>query len=609
MNKSHLSTPAGNMCFATVVSVAILIGSTVVTAAEAVRRSPDTQIQHAAHTIWLKGANDQRLCATIVITEPEQSGVQGLAQNFVPGQWAVRVAKTRLEDIARLDYLTQFGLLERTEQSYNIGPISIAPASEYRSTVAGWVQSSQDAGQATFPCFYYGRRGKLDVIDYTETEKDSDGYSTVKINFTIGVSEIEKWAADPAASELFPEIRQAQKGQASSWTFVRAPNNKLKITRDHPEYIDDMTTPSRVSPGIDAVREAVASAHASDASRIEQKKTMPMACFPMLPSDWDQFWRVGDKQAATQARFVYSNRKHGTGLPNEEATYMRLVQLQAAGLLRLKDDPRHKQVLVRPAKAIQSLLSEHGNCLPLGSTRLEVAGMQGAGIHRDSRIFKARHIVEKPASWIRAIPKNKVPPDLAAVLRHGQAFRGTAFSAEMLSQRVAYVVEERPLLVQPTLDGIGVSQFWRDVTDKQIQSANVKTNEVHWISFSTPNSGGGSDTVVDVDVLPGNRPVIIVLVNDGDRVTWRFKVHPKAHVRAVVATGEFEQQVTGLPSGVALVIANSDSGRRDLRPTRTVDTRGFSSRPTTLQLGNALKIQDLQNTVRVVVGPGRGKSK
>lgn len=581
----------------------LLVGAAAM-AAEEVHLPPDAQIEHAARSVWLGGGNYRSLCTGDNLLDPDQQGLQELIQNFAPGQWAIRVARDRKEDVARLDYLAQAGFLDRREVFLNIGPISTTPALEYRPTLAGWAQSmGQEEDMIRHPCFYFGMAQVLKVTDYTESEKDTDGYSTVKINYVHGASEIEGWADTPEAAALFPSIRDAIAGRSESWTFVRAPNGKLKTSRGVPDYIDDIVAPTRNYPDMDAAREAIA--HTRDSPNLAPGLVLPPACMPLIPKYSTQLWKVGDKQAATEAVFIHSEQTSGAAHDVDERTYMRLIQLQRAGLLNLKDGAARGQVLVRPATAIRALIEKNGNCLPLGTTRIDIAGLQTDNWPGDRRRFKARYIVEKPARWIQAIKKDRLPPDLAVVLQYGQPFEGLVLRLRE-GWGAGYIVDRRPRVTTPMLGSIGIASFWQNVTEQSIGRTSVEENDVHLVSVvggapnpKTSRIAGHANTYVDVQVFPGVRPAIIVL-SGYEPIEWRFKVHPKARIRAVIVVGYYDQTVRGLPAGVALV--TSDISDLAINPARTLDDREFRERIGTM-LGTApLNIHKPEGAGPVVIG-------
>lgn len=580
--------------------LAMLLVGTAAMATEKVHMPPDAQIEYAARAVWLNGGNYRSLCADDHLLDPDQQGLQELTQNFAPGQWAIRVARSREKDVARMDYLAQAGFLDRREVFLNIGPISTVPALEYRPTLAGWVQSmNREEDTAYYPCFYFGMAQVLKVTDYTESEKGPDGYSTVKINFVRGASEIESWADTPEAAALFPSIRRAIAGYPGNFTFVRAPNGKLKIYRDAPNYIDDIVAPTRTYPDMDTAREAVA--RTRDSPNLAQGLVLPPACLPLIPKYSTQLWKAGDKQAATEAVFMYSAQTSGTAREVEERTYMRLVQLQRAGLLSLKVDTVRGRVLVRPAAAIRALIEKDGNCLPLGTTRIDIAGLQTDDWPGDRRRFKARYIVEQPARWIQAIPKDRLPPDLAVVLQYGQPFEGTVLKLRE-GWGAGYIVDRRPRVTPPRLGSIGAASFWHNVTEQSIARTLVEEHDVHLVSVNggapnpkTPQIAGYANTYVDVQVHPGVRPAIVVL-SGYEPIEWRFKVHPKAHIRAVIAVGYHDQTVRGLPAGVTLVTANS-SGLA-INPARTFDDKEFAGRISAI-INSARTVDDREFQKRI----------
>ena len=97
---------------------------------------------------------------------------------------------------------------------------------------------------------------------------------------------------------------------------------------------------------------------------------------------------------------------------------------------------------------------------------------------------------------------------------------------------------------------------------------------------------------------PGVRPVIVVL-SGYEPIEWRFKVHPKARIRAVVAVGHYEQTVRGLPAGVALVTASSDLA---INPARTSDDREFQERIGTILGTASLNIHKPEGAGPVIIG-------
>jgi RNA polymerase sigma factor (sigma-70 family) len=72
---------------------------------------------------------------------------------------------------------------------------------------------------------------------------------------------------------------------------------------------------------------------------------------------------------------------------------------------------------------------------------------------------------------------------------------------------------------------------------------------------------GGSDQV-DVEVRPGDKPIVLALVSYYT-VLWNVKLAKGAQVKAVVIGGYFEQEVEGIPPEIPLVHRTRFPGRRD----------------------------------------------
>ncbi len=587
--------------------------ASIAVAAEGRSLPPDAQIERAVRVVWMKGGNYRPLCSSVSFPDSDQQGFQELRQTFVPGQWVVRYARTeqRSAQLQKLDHLARFGLLERRDTFLNSGPIRGLPGAEYRPTRAGWVQSMAKEETATWPCFYYGMAQVREVFGYTESPKDDKGFGKVKVDFLKSVEDVPEWAKAEEATKLFPDIKASLDGQLTSFTFYRDPGGKLRTYPENREAIDDTTVDAPAPlPGMEIAMEAIERTRQSQNS--QQAAQFPRPCLPLLSKNMPQLWDEGKSSAATQAVLRIPETK-GTYREIANLAYARLMLLQQAGLLTLRGDPeRGGEVVVRPSPALRELLALHGNCLPLGKVRIDLAG-----IHRDEspgnrQIFKARYVVEDPAPWIRRLKNPRSLPDLAVVLRDGQPFEGTTAKTRD-GWTAAYLVDRRPELAPASLSAVGVSAHWRNVTELSIARTSVVDHEVHLIDTyggakdPRKRSQGTQDPAehVDVVVKKGTLPLLIV-VSAYRPIEWRFRVEQGARVDAVLALGYYEQQTRGLPGSTKVVSAYAADGMRRIDPAMTLigtlnkdPLSRFGARPASMQkvesdkavtVGGAMKI-------------------
>ncbi len=589
---------------------ALVMAVTVAAATSALAEDwmpPNAQIEHAARSVWSRGGNDRPLCVSYSVRNSEQQGVQELQQNFAPGQWVVRLAtRTRIQEIAKLDYFAKIGLLDRREAFINLGPIVIEPALEYRPTLAGWVQNIARASVLISPCFYYGKAQVLRILDYAESEKDAEGFSKVKINFVHGADGLVDWARTDEAIALFPEIKESLEGRRGTWTFYRAPGGKLTIERDQSRYIDDLIFAEPVGyPDIATARESVERSQKS--LNPQQGFALPSACLPLAPKDAVELWRKGDSQAAAAAVLKFPpTGESTTAFRRAKRTYMRLIQLQRVGLVRVKGDPARGEVVVRPTNTIRPLLGRYGNCLPLGETRIEVVGIISDDATGPRKRFKARYIVERPAPWIVGIRDPRQLPDLAAVLEHGQPFEGTILKMAH-GWGAAYIEDLRPEAVPATLSAVGAASSWRNMTERDIAHTSVREREIHAITAysgagdrKASATSGHATTRADVVVNPSERPIAIVLIGY-EPIRWRIHLRPRARVHAVVAVGYYEQTVSGISSTTVLVRANTVEESRVFRATTGL---GTYDRGTILSMlhGELTSVQQANGAMPAVIG-------
>ena len=513
--------------------------------------APDAQIERAVRTIWLNGGNRVPLCAALTGLHPDQQGSQELQQVFAPGQWVVRLAHTpqRRAEIAQLDHLAKFGLLERRDEFVNLGPIQALPAVEYRPTLAGWAQSISRGDAAAYPCFYFGMAQALKIVGYSESARDEAGFSRVAIYFLVGADAIEPWAGTLEAADLFPALTQGRKGK---FDLYRGPDGKLRSARADPKTIDETVPPHypAVLPGIAVAQEGIQKTRS--VANPDPSPALPPPCFALLSRNMPQLWKPGDAEAAAQAILQIpqardSSREHAV------LAAARLRRLERAGLVSLRGDAESGQVTVHASQKIRPLLAQHGNCLPLGKLRIEVAGVLRDDVPGERQRFKARYIVEEPAPWIKEVSNTALLPDLAAILRHGQPFEGITVRTKD-GWSAAELEDRRPLPTFASLSSVGVSPDWQNTTETTLAAASVLNHEVHIVEAYGAPMGR-----IDVLVKSRPRPLLIVL-RGYEAIEWHLRLERGASVAAVLAVGYHQQRITGLPATTAAVTAHAPDG-------------------------------------------------
>lgn len=546
-----------------------LLGCVAVTAAAEEKLLPPTpEIETAARTIWLSGGNRRPLCAAPRVPRPDQEGVQELQQQFAPQQWVVRLAyrAERRNEIAQLDHLAKFGLLERRSTFVNIGPIQGLPAAEYRPTLPGWMQNMARGESTPYPCFYYGMAQLRAVTGYSESAKDEEGFSRVTIRFVIGADPMEPWASAKEAAELFPAIRQRE----GTFTFHRAPDGKMRASRSHAQTIESTIPAPRpaVLPGIDVAREAIQ--RTQSLPNPSPSLVVPAPCLPLLsPRYMAQLWKEGDPAAARQA--ILELPDWGSSRHFAAFAHARLRRLEQAGLVSLKGDPRSGQIVVIPSETMRPLIERHGNCLPLGKVRVDVVGVQPDEMPGERQRFKARYVVEEPAPWVRAIRNPSVLADLAAIMRDGQPFEGVVFRMAD-GWTAGYFEDRRPLPARASVSSVGIAPDWQGTSEISIAAASVVNHELHFVSapgaqsitlggVSIPSPSAAKHPERRIEVLVRKRPLpVLVVLSSYEPVEWHFRIDPGAKVSAVLAIGYHAQRVTGLPKSTAAVSAYASDG-------------------------------------------------
>lgn len=576
--------------------------------AQGTRLPPDAQIEHAVRSVWMKAGNDRPLCVAPALPHADQQGVQELQQVFAPGQWVIRVIPSRSnsQEFARLDYFAGAGLLERRDTFVNIGPIETRPAIEFRPTLKGWSQSMYGGPSPIQPCFYYGRAQLLKVLDYTETERDAEGFSKLSISFLVGADELVDWARTPEASALFPGIRSRLQGQQGAFTFYRTPEGKLKSGRDIREPIDDAAPLETVTyPDAEDAREGIARVQRAPVP--ETGLALPEPCLPLLPKAAKPIWNVSNTGATGRIVVKIS--------PNRESDlllYARLTRLQAAGLLSFKPNPAAPdEILVRPAEAILPLLVRHGGCLPLGEVRTELVGLLPDTVPGERRRFKARYLVQKPVPWIRRVKEQRLLPDLVAVLRDGQPFEGTILKMPY-GWSAAYVEDRRPVPALATLSSVGISPNWRHTTERGIRRTSILDHDVHVINAHSGSRDQKESEIdphpvghIDVVAKEISRPMVIIVVGY-EPIEWRFRVQKGVRLDAVLAVGYYEQKVIGVAPAIPVVTAYAPDGVRNndpkmtrvYAPDRSELLSKLGIRPTTAQTADGSKPVEVGSYVR-----------
>jgi hypothetical protein len=512
---------------------------------------PDAEIERAVRTVWLNGGNRVPLCAALSGLRPDQQGSQELQQVFAPGQWVVRLAQVPQPraDIAQLDHLAKFGLLERRDEFVNIGPIQALPAVEYRPTLAGWAQSVSRGEAAAYPCFYFGMAQALKVVGYSESARDQDGFSRVAIYFLVGADAVEPWASTQEAVDLFPALTQGRKGR---FDLHRGPDGKLRIARAEPKSIDETIPPHypAVLPGIALALEGIEQTRSL--ANPDPGLAWPPACFALLSRTMPQLWKSGDAEAAAQA-ILRIPQARDSGRELAVLAHARLKRLEQAGLVAVRGDAESGQVTVHAAQKIRPLLARHGNCLPLGKVRIEVAGVLRDDVPGERQRFKARYLVEEPAAWIKEVRNTALLPDLAAILRHGQPFEGATVKTRD-GWTAADLEDRRPLPTFASLTSVGVSPDWQNTTETTIAAASVLNHELHVVEAYAAPTGR-----IDVLVKSRPRPLLVVL-RGYEPIEWHLRLERGANVAAVLAVGYHEQRITGLPATTAAVTAHAPDG-------------------------------------------------
>lgn len=576
---------------------AVSVGSCLAQAAEPLL-APTPQIEEAVRKVWFGAAARQPLCAGPGVLNPDQLGVQELQPSFAPGQWVLRLARLpqRKAEIERLDHLARFGLLERRDAFVNLGPIQALPALEYRPTPKGWVQNMAESGY--FPCFYYGM-SQVKVVGYTESAKDAEGVSRVSIQILVVADTLEDWAQGEAAAALFPALRQQLEGRKGTYNFSRGPDGKLRTSARHEKPIDDRgpPRPDAALPGIAAALEGI------ERALTVQGRAAPPACLQLLSSKHMlQLWKVGDAGAATQAILQFP----AVGSRDVAAlTHTRLRRLEQAGLLKLQGDGSAGQVVAVPAPGIGELLARHGNCLPLGRVRVEVDGVLRDRLPGERQKFKARHVVEQPAEWIRKLAHPELLADLQATLKVGQPFEGTTLKMPY-GWLAAYPIDRRPLPAFPSLTAVGFAPDWHNTSAESLPSASVANHEVHVLSaYGAPPAGTATGAKhprgrVDVRVKGRPRPLLIVL-SAYEPVEWSFRIEDGARIDAILAVGHYEQRVTGIPAATSLVSAYATAQLPDATHLGLLNYRSVPSK-----LGVTPTSVLKADSGSVVVGAGQG---
>ena len=542
--------------------------------------SKEMQIEQAMKIFWKQGRNDQRrLCTFIDKRLADQAGYQELIQQFLPGQWVVRYVMEANEqnknssrdfEIRQLDYLARVGLLEKIETSLNVGMIGGPRVSEYRATPKGWATDVFQGEKTSAPCFDYGAQDFFRVVNYTESEKDADGYRTLKINFLHGVTQFAEWAKDDEAALLFRPIKQSKEGQPGSSTLHRTPEGKLEISRGSKQFLEAVvqkTAPAPVGrPDESAVNLAIENTRTSPGPSANQ--TLPTPCFP-LHSD-TKLWPVGDRAAATALTFE-AVPITGSALDVLMASYARLVQLSKAGLLTLKEFPRTSTIpatprkfLVQPHPDIRDLLSEHGACLPLGDVRIEVVALSPVESQPNQTRVKAKYVVTNPAKWLSLIEDKELLPDLSAILKHGLPFEGTVLKINQ-EWRVAYISGHPPRYALPRLNAVGIATAWFSAANRRdTVFSSVADHDVHIINGRLPSQTGQSPQIpglpsntINIYVNPSTRPAIFIL-NAYDAIRWNFTLAPEAKVGSILALGYYEQTINGAPAKTTVVTVKRD---------------------------------------------------
>lgn len=596
-----------------------------------------------------------------------QPGIQEIAMNFVPGQWAIQVDTTRTELVERLDYLVQVGFLEKRNGMRTFGPIATGPVWEYRPTYIGWAYTQNQEQHRVGPCFYVGFESLLRITGSSESGKGADGYSQLAIHYVIGVSNLEEWARSPRAQSLFPGIQDLQRGRPVVMQLVRAPNGRIKTSKEAHFHLDDpeATRPSDARPSppdFKIVQFALERAALGQPGRY-RFPPLPLPCFPLMDSSMASLWKSQEHKASFKAVVRYdpatpSNRPSpaapqpslaanspavhaNVGLPQLPAeisvrsgapaqagsgigpintfSHSRLVQLERAGLIVISNDARRRELTISPAKSISGTSARDGNCLDLGEVRVEA--IPGPLIWQGGSFsFKARYVVVRPAAWIQAVKRGRLPGDLVAVLQHGQPF--TASLSNPPGGWYAYLrTDDRPRPTSATLNGIGIASVWHVSTSRSIAQTSQEDFDAYVISLyggikpevesvdaygraitkatKAPDTRGS--TSVNVEVLQGGKPVVLVL-SGYEPIEWRIKLHPSARVRAVLATGYHAQSVVGLPQDIPLVNAHEEDGLDAPGGSRTVGSRNVEALSVLLRNAGRLKAPQHRKDGTIVVG-------
>jgi len=541
-------------------------------AAQQDRLPPTEEIERATRTVWMNRGSPAPLCAQVSGLQADQREFQELQGNFAPGQWVVRFARSaaKAQDIARFDHLAKFGFFERKETFLNVGPLQGRPAIEYQPTDAGWVLATSSSTYPSLACLYFGMRRLMKVLDYAESPKDAEGFSRVSVRFLNGVGDLERWAEDEAATGLFPSIREALAGREGTFTFHRGPEGKLRNSRSDRGFIDDIKPsqgwPAEL-PGIAAAREGIARLEQQEAAKTEAERMeaakkggekLVRACYPLLPAHLPQLWREGDAVSAAEVTLLF-------GKPDEQllAVHQRLLFLEQAGFLRLEGTPAQKKVVVRPAAVVRPIIARHGNCLPFGDARTEVAGVWRHKQPGERQVFRARYVVDKPAPWWGSV-KRDLLPDVANILRHGLPFEGTTLKLRE-GWYAADVTDLRPTVVAPSLRAVGMAPAWRDLTEAGLAGASVVNHELHVVhSYEGVVEGSRKQGThplgrIDIQARKSGLPMLLLL-RGYEPIDWRVRLEAGARVDAVLAVGYYQPVISGLPPRtpiLALALANS----------------------------------------------------
>jgi hypothetical protein len=528
------------------------------------------QVEAAVRYIWYStNRHRQRLCDGPVIGNPDQINAQEMELRFAPGQWIARFRKSGGRDqqnfnIRQLDLLARHGLVDKSESRINVGPLAGVPAWEYSANLAGWLAKKEDgggSGSSLTPCFHYGMREMPRVTGYTLSEADSDGYRTVTVTYTAGLTAIEPWARDPEAPVLFRLLREAAADKQATFTFYRAPDGSFESTRRSTEKL--VGSPRNLSASeleldAKAVTEGIEFTRRTPSDPASGGEPVPEPCWLLLRGRG--LWQKDNVAAAGVAIFE-APAVSGGALDVQAEAYARLAQLARAGILTLSEMPRTengtRKFLVRPRPQLADLLVRHGGCLPVGETRLQIDAMYPDENSGSIIRFKARYLVTQPAPWLTQVADKGSLPDLAVLLNQGLPFTGAVYKT-IAGWRAAYLRTEAPIYRRASAAAAGSASLWQKSGAPLIPVEGRDVRIINGTLSSEAQSAPGAPRgTIEVYVNPGPRPVILVL-NSYWHTQWKITASPQAKVDAILAIGYERQTVTGATTGTAVMAVHRD---------------------------------------------------